>query len=76
MRLLYDGDQINYTYEGSASTDNNSSRPINGRSWAARGKHKGIKGSGTCAGKQNADARATGSGPYPSMGMDKMEKMR
>lgn len=51
-----DGDKINYTYEGSATTD--ATKPLANK-WkivSGTGKHKGIKGSGTCAGKAAGDA--------------------
>jgi len=49
------GDMVYYTYEGSGSTDikkpaSNKWKIVNGS-----GKQKGIKGSGTCSGKQNED---------------------
>jgi hypothetical protein len=53
-----DGDKITYTYEGSATTDR--SKPLADK-WkivAGAGKQKGIKGSGTCAGKAAADGSA------------------
>jgi opacity protein-like surface antigen len=49
------GDKVNYTYEGSASTD--TTKPASNK-WeivSGTGKHKGIKGSGTCSGKASAD---------------------
>lgn len=66
------GDKINYTYEGSGSTD--LTKPIANK-WkivSGTGKNKGIKGSGTCSGKSNADGPAdlTCTGTY-SMGMSK-----
>jgi hypothetical protein len=51
------GDKVYYTYERSGSTD--ITKPIQGQKWkilSGTGKYKGIKGSGTCAGKFNADA--------------------
>jgi hypothetical protein len=71
-----DGDQVHYTYEGSGSTD--IAKPASNK-WkivSGTGKHKGIKGSGSCAGKVNADGTAdwTCTGTY-SMGMAKMDKM-
>jgi hypothetical protein len=67
-----DGDKVNYTYEGSGPTDpgkpaKNKWKVVNGT-----GKNKGIKGSGSCAGKVNADGTAdwTCTGTY-SMGMGK-----
>ena len=50
------GDKVYYTYERSASTD--ITKPITGQKWkilSGTGKYKGIKGSGTCSGKLNAD---------------------
>jgi hypothetical protein len=49
------GDKVYYTYEGSASTD--ITKPFSNK-WkiqSGTGKYKGIKGSGTCSGKINAD---------------------
>lgn len=71
-----DGGTINYTYEGSGSTD--ITKPVANK-WkivGGTGKHKGIKGSGTCAGKQNADGSSDleCTGTY-STGMGKMDKM-
>jgi hypothetical protein len=70
------GDKVNYTYEGSGSPD--PAKPIANK-WkivGGTGKLKGIKGSGACAGKQNADGSADleCTGTY-SMGMAKMDKM-
>jgi hypothetical protein len=50
------GDKIFYTYEGSSSTD--PAKPV-GNKWrivGGTGKMKGIKGSGSCSGKINADS--------------------
>src|SRR3990172_5548970 len=53
---LDNGDKVFYTYEASsASTD--ITKPVSNK-WTIQsgtGKHKGIKGSGTCSGKRNAD---------------------
>lgn len=52
---LDNGDTVYYTYEGTGSTDN--SKPLSNK-WKIKsgtGKHKGVKGSGTCSGKMNAD---------------------
>ena len=52
---LDNGDMVYYTYEESRSTD--ITKPLSNK-WkikSATGKHKGIKGSGTCSGKMNAD---------------------
>jgi hypothetical protein len=49
------GDKVYYTYEHTASTD--ITKPIS-QKWkilSGTGKHKGIKGSGICSGKANAD---------------------
>jgi hypothetical protein len=49
------GDKVYYTYEGSFSTD--ITKPFSNK-WkiqSGTGKYKGIKGSGTCSGKVNAD---------------------
>jgi hypothetical protein len=71
-----DGDKVNYTYEGTGSSD--VTKPVANK-WkivGGTGKHKGIKGSGACAGKQNADGSSDleCTGTY-SMGMGKMDKM-
>jgi hypothetical protein len=72
-----DGDKVNYTYEGSASAD--TTKPVSNK-WkivGGTGKHKGIKGSGTCSGKASADGSYYDwecTGTY-SMGMGKMNKM-
>jgi hypothetical protein len=50
-----DGDKVNYTYEGSASTDTTKPASNKWKIVSATGKHKGIKGSGTCSGKASAD---------------------
>jgi hypothetical protein len=49
------GDKVYYTYEGSASTDITKPAPIKWKILSGTGKYKGIKGSGTCSGKFNAD---------------------
>lgn len=49
------GDKVYYTYESAVSTD--ITKPASNK-WtilSATGKYKGIKGSGTCSGKYNAD---------------------
>ena len=71
-----DGDKVNYKYEGSASTD--ITKPVANK-WkiaGGTGKNKGIKGSGTCAGKANSDGSFDYecTGTY-TMGMGKMDKM-
>jgi hypothetical protein len=68
-------DKVNYTYEGSGSAD--VTKPVANK-WkivGGTGKHKGIKGSGSCSGKVNADGSddITCTGTY-SMGMAKMDK--
>jgi len=70
------GDKVNYTYEGSASTDTKKPASNKWKIVGGTGKHKGIKGSGTCSGKPNADGSADWecTGTY-SMGMGKMDKM-
>jgi hypothetical protein len=73
---MENGDKIYYTYEGSNSTD--TTKPISNK-WkvvSGTGKYKGIKGSGSCSGKMNADGSddITCTGTY-SMGMAKMDKM-
>jgi len=72
-----DGGKVNYTYEGSASTD--TTKPVSNK-WkivGGTGKHKGIKGSGTCSGKPNADGSFDWecTGTYSMGKMDKMDKM-
>ncbi|MFZ1133273.1 MAG: hypothetical protein WBV31_10775 [Terriglobales bacterium] len=71
-----DGDKVNYTYEGSGSTDPTKPGANKWKIVGGTGKHKGIKGSGSCAGKPNADGSFDWecTGTY-SMGMGKMEKM-
>jgi hypothetical protein len=52
------GDKVFYTYEGSASTD--TTKPLANK-WkvvGGTGKYKSAKGSGSCAGKMNADGSA------------------
>jgi hypothetical protein len=71
-----DGDKVYYKYEGTGSTD--PAKPISNK-WKVvngTGKYKGIKGSGSCSGKLNADGSddITCTGTY-SMGMAKMGKM-
>jgi len=49
------GDKVYYTYETTAPTD--ITKPASNK-WtihSGTGKDKGIKGSGTCSGKRNAD---------------------
>jgi hypothetical protein len=67
-----DGDKVNYTYEGSASTEIGKPAKNKWKIVSGTGKNKGIKGSGGCAGKVNTDGTAdwTCTGPY-SMGMGK-----
>lgn len=72
-----DGDKVHYTYEGSASTD--ITKPVANK-WkivGGTGKNKGIKGTGSCAGKANSDGSFDYecTGTY-SMGMGKMDKMK
>ena len=66
-----DGDKVSYMYEGSATTD--ATKPLANK-WkivSGTGKHKGMKGSGTCAGKAVGDAfEWECTGTY-SMGMAK-----
>jgi len=66
-----DGDKVSYTYEGSATPD--TTKPISNK-WkivSGTGKHKGIKGSGTCAGKAAGDAYDWECTGAYSMGMAK-----
>jgi hypothetical protein len=67
-----DGDKVHYTYQGSASTDITKPAANKWKIVSGSGKHKGIKGSGSCAGKVNADGSADWecTGTY-SMGMAK-----
>jgi hypothetical protein len=66
-----DGDKVSYMYEGSATTD--ATKPLANK-WkivSGTGKHKSMKGSGTCAGKAVGDAfEWECTGTY-SMGMAK-----
>jgi hypothetical protein len=69
------GDKVNYTYGGTNPTD--AAKPTANK-WkivGGTGKHKGIKGSGACSGKVNADGSSDieCTGTY-TMGMAKMEK--
>jgi hypothetical protein len=49
------GDKVYYTFEGSASTDITKPVLFKWKILSGTGKYKGIKGSGTCSGKYNAD---------------------
>jgi hypothetical protein len=49
------GDKVYYTFEGSASTDITKPYSNKWKILSGTGKYKGIKGSGTCSGKFNAD---------------------
>jgi hypothetical protein len=49
------GDKVYYTYEGSFSTDITKPFSLKWKLLSGTGKYKGIKGSGTCSGKFNAD---------------------
>ena len=49
------GDKVNYTYEGSASPDTTKPASNKWKIVGGTGKNKGIKGSGSCAGKGNPD---------------------
>ena len=71
-----DGDKVNYTYEGTGYTDVTKPAANKWKIVGGTGKHKGIKGSGSCAGKANADGSSDleCKGTY-SMAMGKMEKM-
>jgi hypothetical protein len=73
---MADGDKVNYTYEGSMSTDATKPAANKWKIVGGTGKHKGVKGSGTCAGKSNPDGSYDWEckGTY-SMGMAKMDKM-
>lgn len=69
------GDKVHYTYDGSASTDITKPAANKWKIVGGTGKNKGVKGSGTCSGKINAD----GSGDWDctgtySMGMAKKGK--
>jgi hypothetical protein len=66
------GDKVNYTYEGSLSTDTTKPAANKWKIVSGTGKHKGIKGSGTCSGKASADGSYDWecTGTY-SMGMGK-----
>jgi hypothetical protein len=66
------GDKAFYTYEGTSSTDITKPAANKWKIASGTGKLKGIKGSGGCAGKVNADGSADWecTGTY-SMGMAK-----
>jgi hypothetical protein len=49
------GDKVYYTYETSGSTDITKPASNKWKILSGTGKHKGIQGSGTCSGKNNAD---------------------
>ena len=49
------GDKLYYTYETSAPTDITKPASNKWKIVSGTGKHKGIKASGTCSGKNNAD---------------------
>jgi hypothetical protein len=49
------GDKVNYTYEGSASTDTTKPASNKWKIAGGTGKNNGIKGSGSCSGKPNPD---------------------
>ena len=49
------GDKVYYTYEGSGSNDIAKSVTNKWKILSGTGKHKGIKGSGTCSGTRKAD---------------------
>jgi hypothetical protein len=49
------GDKVYYTYGGSASTDITTPFSNKWKILSGTGKYKGIKGSGTCSGKNYAD---------------------
>lgn len=72
------GDKVHYTYEGSASTDTTKPAANKWKIVGGTGKNKGIKGSGTCAGKAAADGsydwECTGTYTMGTGKMDKMEK--
>jgi hypothetical protein len=72
------GDKVYYTYEGSSSTD--IAKPVANK-WkvvGGTGKYKGIKGSGACKGKANADGSndltCTGTYSTGKAAMDKAAK--
>ena len=52
---MENGDKVYWTYEGSASTDITGPFSLKWKILSGTGKYKGIKGSGTCSGKFNAD---------------------
>ncbi|MGA8764784.1 MAG: hypothetical protein WB562_18085 [Candidatus Sulfotelmatobacter sp.] len=49
------GDKVFYTYEGTASTDTTKPAANKWKIVSGSGTYKGIKGSGSCAGKASAD---------------------
>jgi len=65
------GDMVYYTYETSGSTDSKKPAANKWKIVSGSGKHKGIKGSGTCSGKRNDDGSSdwTCTGTY-SMGTE------
>jgi len=70
------GDKVFYTYEGTSSTDTTKPAANKWKIVNGTGKNKGIKGSGTCSGKGNADGSYDWecTGTY-SMGMAKTNQM-
>jgi hypothetical protein len=52
------GDKVYYTYEGSAPADIAKPATNKWKILSGTGKHKGIKGSGSCVGTRNADGSA------------------
>jgi len=63
------GDTVHYTYEGTGSPDPKKPMANKWKIESGTGKHKGMKGAGSCSGKQNADGSSdwTCTGTY-SMG--------
>src|ERR1035441_9336975 len=70
------GDKVNYMYEGSTPTVTTNPMSNKWKIVGGTGKHKGIKGSGTCSGKASADGSSFDwecTGTY-SIAMGKMDK--
>ena len=70
------GDKVHYMYEGSTPTVTTNPMSNKWKIVGGTGKHKGIKGSGTCSGKASADGSSFDwecTGTY-SMATGKMDK--
>ncbi len=73
---MENGDKVFYTYDGSGSMDMTKPAANKWKIVGGTGKYKGIKGSGSCSGKVNADESndLVCKGAY-TIGMAKMDKM-